>query len=516
MPPEQDPAPTPLHAVPDGPALRAGLSRLRERGVHHALIGALGQTLGQPLNGRAARRWFVGFSGGADSTALLLGAVMLRAAWQAEGRRLPVLQALHVHHGLAAAADDWAARARAIALGLGVPMLDLRVQVKGRSETAARVARYEAFARVLRDGDLLLLAHHADDDAETVLMDVLRGAGVRAMPSRRALGAGTLVRPLLGLARETLAAVVDVAGIHPVVDPANADPVHARSLVRHRMLPLAEAQWPGATRRLRQLARAQSERDAALALLLQPLLRRGVDEDGGLQLALLRGQPLPVARALLSAWLMPHVGPVPVRHLGELLRQLLTAPDTGRVASTLRGHQLRCHRDTAYLLANAGPASAPAVGARRSRRDEARAGHAASWRWDGRVPLNLAVGGLAVGRLHRLPAIQGMRWPEEGVLVRLRAGGERLQLHADGPRREVKALLREAGVPVWQRARWPLVYLPGASPGQDDGPGQAPMADPDAGAMLLAVPAVGVAHGWRVDPGAPGFTLAFDPVRATV
>jgi tRNA(Ile)-lysidine synthase len=328
------------------------------------------------------------------------------------------------------------------------------------------------------------------------------------MPARRTLGSGALVRPLIGLGRAALASVVAAAGIDPVVDPANVDPAHARSLVRHQLLPLAETHWPGATLRLRQLARAQSERDAALALLLQPLLRRGVDDDGGLRLAVLRGQPLPVARALLSAWLMPHVGPVPSRHLGELLRQLLTAPHTGHLEGTLRGHALRCHRDTAYLLARARPVPAARAGI-----DPAAAEPEAAWLWDGRAPLNLAVGALVVGRLHRLPAIQGMRWPEHGVLVRLRAGGERLQLHADGPRREVKALLREAGVPVWQRARWPLVYLPAAPPGTDAGQGGT---RGEAHALLLAVPAVGVAHGWRADPGTPGFTLAFDPVRATV
>ncbi len=512
--------------------VRSALARLRACGVQQRLVAALDSS----LRGRVARRWIIGVSGGVDSTALLLGLVLLRSAWQAEGRRVPTLRALHVHHGLAAEADDWARQARGLALAMDVPVLDARAQVDGSSETAARAARYVVFERTLGAGDLLLLAHHADDDAETVLMDVLRGAGVRAMPRQRTLGAGMLVRPLLSMPRAELAAVVAAAAIEPVDDPANADRRHARSLLRHHLLPLADAHWPGVDRRLRQLAQAQSERDAALAMLLQPLLRRGVDDDGGLRLSSLRSQPLPIARALLSAWLLPQAGPVPGRQVNELLRQLLTVEDTARLATTVRGHRLRCHRDTAYLLAAAAWSAATSGGRRPKRQsihgaegwfDDSRPGTpdgasaASSWQWDGVSPLDLVV-----GRLHRLPAIQGMRWPDAGVLVQLRRGGERLQLHEGGPHREVKALLREAGVPAWQRAHWPLVFL-ATGPlrgGREGSPGEALDASAGSGGgeqpgtrlALLAVPAVGVAHGWRAAPGEAGFTLAFDPARATV
>lgn len=457
-----------------------------ERAVRWAALAPLVTALDAALRGRPARRWLIGFSGGADSTALLLGVLALRDAWRSEGRAVPGLRALHVHHGMQPEADAWAARAKQLALGHGVAMLSVRVDVAGHTETAARAARYGAFERVLAKGDLLLLAHHADDDAETVLMDVLRGAGVRAMPATRTLGEGMLLRPLIGIRRERLRAAVAAHDLGTIEDPANADTRHARALVRHRLLPLADAAWPGLTPRLRQLARAQAERDAALALLLQPLLRHAVDDDGGLRRALLRSQPLPVARALLSAWLMPRVGPLPMRHLSELLRQLLTLEDAARFAAPVRGHRLHCHRDTVYLLAAGGPA-----GTLGRREDDA---HADGWAWDGCAPLDTTV-----GRLRRLPAIRGMRWPDTGLQVRLRRGGERLRMHEGGPSRAVKSLLREAGIPAWQRTQWPLLFaaLPCA--------GQAP--------ALIAVPAVGVAAGWLAAAGEPGFTIAFDPGR---
>ncbi|HAF92799.1 MAG TPA: tRNA lysidine(34) synthetase TilS, partial [Pseudomonas sp.] len=126
----------------------------------------------------AARRWLVGFSGGLDSTVLLHALVRLT-----QGRRLPPISAVHVHHGLQAVADAWPEHCRQVCEGLGVPLEIVRVQVAhGASlERAARDARYAAFAERLGEGDLLLTAQHRDDQAETLLFRLLRGAGVRGL-----------------------------------------------------------------------------------------------------------------------------------------------------------------------------------------------------------------------------------------------------------------------------------------------------------------------------------------------
>ncbi len=445
------------------------------------------------LQGIRAARWIVGFSGGIDSTALLLAAreVLRRVPRQARsihGARAaagtspaPRLVALHVHHGLHPEADRWAALARANALRFGAGFAQLHVTVDGAGEAAARAARYAAFSRFLAPRDLLLLGHQRDDDAETVLMDVLRGSGVRAMPAARAVGAGRLVRPLLDLSRRDLLAYMD--GLHvPVVDdPSNSDPRVSRSLLRQSVLPLAEAVWPGVAVRLQQLARAQSRRDLALQLLLAPVLESALDGRGGLRLPVLRGQPLPVAQALLEAWLRPQIGRLAGRHLVELLRQLLTSEEPTGLSAQVRGRPLRSMRDIVYLLAAPSrndPVNVPSAGSLQGRYV-----HFADW--DGSGPLDTPV-----GMLQRVPfesgSMPGMRWPATAVSVCERRGGEALRLHAAGPTRTVKALLREAGVPVWLRARWPLLYL-----------------DHE----LIAVAGVAVSAAWLAGPGEVGYVL---------
>ena len=449
------------------------------------------------LQGMRATRWVVGFSGGIDSTALLVAASQvlqrvpqlarrIHAAHHGAGASVvPRLVALHVHHGLHAEADRWAALARANALRFGAGFAQLHVTVDGAGEAAARAARYAAFSRFLAPGDLLLLAHQRDDDAETVLMDVLRGSGVRTMPAARVLGAGRLVRPLLELSRRDLLEYMAGRGVPVVDDPTNRDPRVSRALLRQSVLPVVEAVWPGVASRLQQLARAQSGRDLALQLLLAPVLEAALDPHGGLRLSVLRAQPLPVAQVLLEAWLQPQVGRLSGRHLHELLRQLLTSEVPARLRAQVHGRPVRQTRDVVYLLA--APARDAAVYARSRRAPAGQGVQIADW--NGVLPLDTPV-----GVLQRLPfasgSTPGMRWPAAAVTVCVRRGGERLRLHDAGPSRTVKSLLREAGVPVWLRERWPLLYL---------------------GDELIAVAGVAVSAAWLSGPGETGYVLRLQP-----
>ena len=457
------------------------------------------------LQGTRAMRWVVGFSGGGDSTALLLAArnVLQRLSQSAraavvapnvlDGAQVPKLIALHVQHGLHPDADRWSALARQNALGFGAAFAELRAHVDGHGEAAARAARYAAFERFLAPRDLLLLAHHRDDDAETVLMDVLRGSGVRAMPSARPVGAARLLRPLLDVSRRELLAYMEGLDVRVVDDPSNTDPGVSRSLLRQSVLPLVEAVWPGVALRLQQLARAQSGRDCTLQLLLDALLRSAVDAQGGLRLTVLRSQPLPIAQALLEAWLRPQTGRLAGRHLLELLRQLLTIQEPAGLSAQVRGRPLRYLRDVVYLLAAsaADPMSNLQSANRRADRltDRPTGQHSRATAWDGTRPLDTPV-----GVLRRSPVgpgyQQSMRWPAAAVSVQLRRGGERLRLRDDGPSRTVKSLLREAGAPVWLRARWPLVYL---------------------GDELIAVPGVAVNANWSAGPGDAAYVLKLEP-----
>jgi len=155
---------------------------------------------------RNAPAWHIAFSGGLDSTVLLHLLVIL-----AKSETLPPLSAVHVHHGLQAVADAWPSHCQSVCDSLGVPLRVMHVHVQpGASlERAAREARYQAFTEVARVGEAVLTGQHRDDQAETLLFRLVRGAGVRglaAMPAHRPLAGGFLVRPLLEVSRAELEA----------------------------------------------------------------------------------------------------------------------------------------------------------------------------------------------------------------------------------------------------------------------------------------------------------------------
>lgn len=183
----------------------------------------------------------VGLSGGVDSIVLL-------RALLAVGRRP---RAIHVHHGLSRHADDWASHCQALCSEFGVDLQVTQVTVERGSadglEGAARRARHDAYSRA--DGDWLLLGHHAQDRAETLLFNLVRGAGMRgvaAMPERR----GRILRPLLGLTRLQIIDYAVNRGLRWVEDASNEDDRFSRNYLRHRILAPLEDRFPGVTTRL--------------------------------------------------------------------------------------------------------------------------------------------------------------------------------------------------------------------------------------------------------------------------
>lgn len=216
---------------------------------------------------RSAPAWHIAFSGGLDSTVLLHLLANL-----ANTDTLPPLGAVHVHHGLQTAADAWPAHCQSICDNLGVPLRVMRVQVQpGASlERAARDARYQAFIEVTGAGQVLLTGQHRDDQAETLLFRLLRGAGVRglsAMPAQRPLAAGYLVRPLLEVSRAELEAYAEEYQLEWIEDPSNADSRFSRNYLRHRVLPTLTERWPQAVSSLARTAEHLSEAQGLLGEL---------------------------------------------------------------------------------------------------------------------------------------------------------------------------------------------------------------------------------------------------------
>ena len=199
------------------------------------------------LFGQGVHRWVVGFSGGVDSTVLL--------HWLSHlSNRLPIL-ALHVNHQLDPDAPLWAEAAANFSASLGIDYQVVPVDVAsgGSVEAAARAARYAAFESVLGPGDVLILGHHADDQVETVLMNVLRGSerpGLLGMPSDRIVGQAVLVRPFLKVERSKLIAYAESHGLEWVEDPSNARVQHDRNFLRHEVLPRLDQRFVGWRRRI--------------------------------------------------------------------------------------------------------------------------------------------------------------------------------------------------------------------------------------------------------------------------
>jgi tRNA(Ile)-lysidine synthase len=279
----------------------------------------------------------VGFSGGLDSTVLLHAAHCLARTADFD------LSALHVHHGLSANADLWAGSCAQVCQGMDVPLTVLRVDVPSGTgegvEAAARRVRHKALAD--HPADWILLAHHADDQAETVLHNLLRGTGVRgaaAMPESR----GRVLRPLLGLPRDALLAYARSCRLVWIEDESNADRRYTRNFLRHQILPAITSRFPRAGAQLAAAASRFSEADSLLEDLAALDLKDNPPEFP-LPLSLFRELPDARARNLLRAMLTwHHAQPPDERRLNEFVRQLQTAGNDRHPRIELGRYALWC------------------------------------------------------------------------------------------------------------------------------------------------------------------------------
>ncbi|OZI71276.1 tRNA lysidine(34) synthetase TilS [Bordetella genomosp. 12] len=303
----------------------------------------------------------VALSAGADSAMLALALAL------AEPDR-PVL-AFHVHHGLQAQADAWAVRAGQLGalLGLPVRVAHVAVPVDGSGmEAAARAARYAALAEMAgREGvSHVLLAHHRDDQAETVLLRLLRGSGVDGMAAMRPASQRdgvVYLRPWLDLGRDAIrraaAAFADLTGWQAVDDPSNADPRYTRAAVRTALSPLLDARWPGWQAIVARHARQMGEAVEILhEVAREDFARLEPDADGrGFGLALWRALSPPRQAQVLRYWLAQAGLRMPSEaRLADLMRQLRQLHALGhdrQLSVAHEGHDIRCHRGRVWLQA---------------------------------------------------------------------------------------------------------------------------------------------------------------------
>ena len=423
---------------------------------------------------KGARGLVVALSGGADSAALLAALAALGAGF----RGLP-LRAVHIDHGLQAAAAEFREACRNLCEHLGVPLELIRVDVQCEAglsiEAAARDARYAALAAQLQPLECLLTAHHRQDQAETLLLQALRGAGVRgmsAMPVCRALGAGWHVRPVLDVPhRELLQWGGHLENRH-MIDPMNEDLRFDRSYLRKEIWPPIETRWPGAETALSRTAHHMAEAQELLDLAAARDVARLRDGDA-LSVPGLRVLPQLQRVNVVRFWLSEAGVEAPsTARLAEALRQVFDADADHQPAIVWGNKALRRYRQRLFLTA----AECPHLGEARPW-DTALGATIALGANLGSLTWRMQSGGLAA---HALPP---------AVIVRRRDGGETLKPARTARTQTVQHLCQSQGVLPWMRDALPLVF---------------------AGEELIAVADLWVDARWCAAPDAPGLKVEWN------
>lgn len=385
----------------------------------------------------------VALSGGLDSSVLLHAMTTLRRPGGGPG-----LRAVHVDHGLQPESAAWAEACRTDcqALGVSLDVITLALApLRGASvEAQARDARYAAFMRMLRSGEWLLTAHHRDDQLETVLIQLLRGAGVAglaAMPALARLGSGWHARPLLDVDRAAIAAYAEQHRLVWVRDPMNEATRYDRGWLRARVLPAIRDRWPAAAATVARSASHLAQASRLLAELAQADAA-GLVDGGRLSIGGLRRLSHDRQVNLLRWWIHARgLGPPPAARLASALSDLLEARADAKPLVQWPEGELRRYRDRLYALHRI--ASPQTV-------------------IDGDAAMQPVLDlGPGLGRFGLVAGLQGgLRLPlVPAPVIRFRAGGESLRPHPDRPRKRLKDLCQEAGIVPWMRHCLPLVFV---------------------------------------------------------
>ena len=392
------------------------------------------------------------------------------------------LSAVHVNHQISPHADTWAAFCAKLCETLAVPLHVARVTVQRNGgkglEAAARGARYRAFAAI--DADVVALAHHLDDQAETVLLQALRGAGLKGvsgMPTVKALKQGAqklIVRPFLAVESTTIATYAAQHKLNWIEDESNDDIRYFRNYLRHEVLPRIAVPAPHYRDSLTRLAQHAAEAQQLLDELA------GIDSTSAVKQQHLKREPLltlsdPRAKNLLRYFFSQMGIPIPnAVQLDEMLRQLRSRQPDDRTEIAWADRVLRCHAGLIHIDVAA---------------EHGVEAWCIAWRGETELVLPQSCGllrlepGIGVG-IARSQLLEG------AVTIRSRIGGEHLRPDASRPRRTLKNLLQEASIPPWQRDRMPLLF---------------------SGETLVWAPGLGVHAGFAAGPNQESLSISWQP-----
>jgi tRNA(Ile)-lysidine synthase len=418
-----------------------------KKGSNHFSAALLAQQLSLLLPRQRPLHLRVAFSGGVDSHVLLHALCELRsgAHWQ--------LSAIHVNHGLNERSSRWAEHCHRVCRQLDVPLITETVQIDTGDrglEAAARDARYSAISRHIEMGDVLLTAHHRDDQLETVLLHLVRGTGAHGLAGMapvRDFSTGKHVRPLLAFNREMIEYYARDVGLEWIEDDSNTDMHFGRNFLRHRIVPALKAHWPGADS---VIARSAGHAAAAAELLddlaQQDIARcRGVNIDS-LSLSACAGLPRSRLQNMLRYWIRQSaLSPAESRHIEEIIHQVQYPSRTGKALVSWAGGGCLRYRDELSLTTAA---------------DEGALEY--EIRWDTAKPVIIAPLGIKMDmRAIRGAGLAACKIRGAEVVLRNRRGGESLRLRGRQHRHKLKKLFQESGMSPRERNRLPLIYVDG-------------------------------------------------------
>ncbi|MDD4915063.1 MAG: tRNA lysidine(34) synthetase TilS [Methylococcales bacterium] len=404
-------------------------------------LDAIGQLL--PSNGR---RIFIGYSGGVDSHVLLH---LLASAAEFRDR----ITAVYIHHGLQSAADNWAVHCQQQCLQLAVDFKTIKVDARhprGESpEASARAARYAAFRELLQTDDLLLLAQHREDQMETLLLQLFRGAGIHglaSMPSSMAFGQGMLLRPLLPVARLDILKYAQQHVLQWVEDPTNQASDYDRNFLRNQVIPLLKQRWPAIDKTVSRTARHSAAAGQLLdAWASQELLAIRDAVDQSLLIDKWRQYNENQRNWLLRGWLQRFgLKPSSEAVLQAIIEQVINAGEDANPELQIQDVHLKKYRQKLFCLPHRYLQSASAAVI-----------------WPAQSPVLVMQNGYRLIRVDAGAGIDKRLWQAHTVTADCRRGGERLTLPGRSGRHSLKKLYQEAGVPPWERNIRPLIYLDG-------------------------------------------------------
>lgn len=378
------------------------------------------------------KRVVVGYSGGLDSH------VLLHQLWKATQSKpgSPPVCALHVNHGLSANSNQWQQHCEFVCKTMGIDCYSFAVKVdpKGSLEENARTARYQLFDTFLKASDLLLLAHHQDDQIETALFKLIRGLGFKGMPLTRKLKDSRLYRPLLDTSREAIESYARNHGLDWIEDESNQDMAFDRNFIRLKLLPMIRDRWLHLNANLIHVLEREAETASLLNLYgKQDLLKAGAGNKV-ISLQVFRELELPRQRNLLRYWIQQYGFPFPSDgFVADAARQMVASDSFGL---QWQAFEIRGYRGKAYLMKSSdGPVA-----------DVSYTLQAFIDQYPGVISVQQVKG-------EGLKAIY-----KDRLMIRFRQGGEKIDLK-DGPgSKKLKKLFQEKGIPPWVRGKVPLIY----------------------------------------------------------